>query len=245
MKDLKTHINESLIMSYDHEKLKERLKKKYKVIRFVDVKSKSKVRSFTMTVSEDEYWKIAEDQGFYSLLNFFGYYATETNRMKDLGEIDVRLEPVFGTKCTDLVYNECKGVVYHVTKKENLNDIWRKGLIPLEGKTYRLFTERVFFSCGKDIDEIINNIKDIINQLNVRDYVILEVDLKRHKYNVDFYYDPSEDDKHNYIYANAIMFPSYIEPYYSVEELETHLRKKEKAWRFLEAIAKRQNMLKY
>lgn len=224
MKDLKTHISESLIMSYDHEKLKKRLKKKYKVIRFVDMKSKSKVRSFTMTVDKDEFEKIETDPAFYKLLDFFGYYQTELNYVMDVEEYDIRLEPNFGTKCTDFVYNECDGIIYHVTREVHMDSISKKGLIPMAGKSYREFPERIFFSCGKDKHEVLTNIQDIVDQLGREKYTILEIHLKDHKYNIDFYYDPSEDDKHNYIYANAIIFPFYIDREYdSIDELKEWL----------------------
>ena len=42
--------------------------------------------------------------------------------------------------------------------------------------------------------------------------------MTKYKYNVDFYFDPSEDDKHNYIYANAYFYPHMID---EIKDLET------------------------
>ena len=46
------------------------------------------------------------------------------------------------------------------------------------------------------------------------------------KTNFSYYYNPSEDDKHNFIYANAIFFPHLIvNKFHSINEIQNDLKK--------------------
>ena len=165
-----------------------------------------------------------------NLLNYDGYpehmkeVLPTVDTLKKVKEIKaennqiLRFEPIFGQKCNDLVYKECNGVIYHITDDRFIDKIRKKGLISFRNSNYRNFSDRVFFSCGKNKKEIIDNLKNVIKQLEKINYHILKIDLNKYKYNVDFYFDPSEDDKHNYIYANAYFYPHMIE---EIKDLET------------------------
>ena len=48
------------------------------------------------------------------------------------------------------------------------------------------------------------------------------INLNKYHYNIDFYYDPSEDDIHNYIYANAVIFPHMIEEIGTIDDLNKY-----------------------
>lgn len=208
------------------EKLKKALNKKYGIEDLHECKSKG----FTINVDEDLYNRLASDAGFFKLIDLYGYTLTEINCI-DNKTYDLHLEPNFGKKCNELVYDKCNGIVWHVSKKKHEPVINKVGIKPYPGEDYRIFNERVFLSCGETSQEIINNVKFLIKQLAIPEgkYVIYKIDLKRnrhHPYNVNFYYDPSEDDKHNFIYANAIFFPHLIiNEFHSIDEMQNDLKK--------------------
>ena len=220
MKNINNYIDESLTKSYDSNILIKKLKNKYKEkINDIHIqKSKSNIQSFSIQFDEQYMYDIVYDESLYKLLDLFGYYVTEYKEIKTENNQILRFEPIFGQKCNDLVYKECNGVIYHITDDRFIDKIRKKGLIPFRNSNYRNFSDRVFFSCGKNKKEIIDNLKNIIKQLEKINYHILKIDLNKYKYNVDFYFDPSEDDKHNYIYANAYFYPHMID---EIKDLET------------------------
>lgn len=223
MKSLKEKINESLIMSYDSNKLIKKLNTYFKIEEIYKHKSKSDIQRFSFKISPEEFEKVY-DEKLFKILDFYGYYITEINYITNENKYVISFEPIFGKKCNDLIYKECNGIVYHVTKKKFISLIRKKGLIPMEGKLYRNFTERIFLSCGKDNEEIINNINAIISQITNNDYVILKINLNKHHYNIDFYFDPSEDNIHNFIYCNAYFPPHIIEEFNSFDEFKKDLK---------------------
>ena len=220
MKNINNYIDESLTKSYDPDILINKLKNKYKekINNIYAQKSKSNVQSFSIQFDEQYMYDIVYDESLYKLLDLFRYYVTEYKEIKTENNQILRFEPIFGQKCNDLVYKECNGVIYYITDDRFIDKIRKKGLIPFRNSNYRNFSDRVFFSCGKNKKEIIDNLKNIIKQLEKINYHILKIDLNKYKYNVDFYFDPSEDDKHNYIYANAYFYPHMID---EIKDLET------------------------
>lgn len=225
MKDIKNHIEESLIKSYDTNKLIDKIKNRYKDIEVSLYPSKSDESLFTITFNDkDNYERFLEDIYIQKQLDFFGYYITEKIDKKLL----IAIEPNFGTKCTDFVYNNCNGLIFHITSKEFYkNNIKYKGLKPKIGniKKYRYFTERIFLICGETTDEIIENIELIIDQKGYEkdSYVILMIDLKENHYNVNFYYDPSEDNWHNCIYCNAYFPYKYINEIKNITDIKANI----------------------
>ena len=215
-------LKESLIKSYDTNKLIDKIKKRYNDIEVTLNPSKSDESLFRIKFNNnDDYENFLEDIYIQKQLDFFGYYSTE----KLDNELSIFIEPNFGTKCTKFVYDNCNGLIFHVTFKKTYNKFIKgEGLKPFEG-TYRKFTERSFFICGETKEEIIDNIELIIKQKGYLkdDYVILMIDLNKHKYNVDFYYDPSEDSWHNCIYCNAWFPITYITEIKKLSDLEVNI----------------------
>jgi len=220
MKSLK----ESLIKSYDTNKLCDKIEKKYNNIDISFEPSKSDESMFKISFSnKNDYNDFLEDIYIQRQLDFFGYYITEK-----IDKVNtVYIEPNFGTKCTKFVYDKCNGLIFHITNKEAFKNIKYKGLKPKYGdiKKYRYFTERIFLVCGETKEEIINNIEFVIKQkgYNKDNVIILMIDLKATKYNVDFYYDPAEDDWHNCIYCNAWFPYSYITEVKKLSDLKINI----------------------
>lgn len=221
MKNLNQKINESLIKSYDTNKLINKIYKRYNNTKFSLYPSKSNESLFLIEFeNKEDYEKFLIDIYIQKQLDFFGYYITEKIDKDKL----IAIEPNFGTKCTDFVYNKCNGLIFHITSKEKYNVFIKEtGLKPFKGKIYRKFTERVFFTCGETKEEIIENIEFLKNQLNQSNIIILMIDLKKHKYNIDFYYDPTEDDWHNFIYCNAWFPITYIDVIKNINDIKLNI----------------------
>lgn len=221
MKSIVGNIASNLHESFnvEQEKLKKTLNKKYGIEDLHDYKSKC----FTLSVNEDLYNRITSDTGFFKLIDLCGYTIAEINCINKK-TYDLHLEPNFGKKCNELVYDKCDGIVWYVTKKEFEKYIVQNGI-------KQRADERLLLSCGEMSQEIIDNVKFLLKQLDIPEgeYVIYKIDLKfnrHHPYKVNFYYDQSEDNKHNFIYANAMFFPHYIaNKFYSVDDMQNDLKK--------------------
>lgn len=225
MKSLVSFIKESLIKSYDHQKLIDKLQARYgsKIKEFNTLQSSSKVKSFAFSFDKQYEDDIAYDEGLYKILEFFGYYVSEFKSVDNENVYMLSIEPIFGEKCTDFVKKDCGGIVYHCTSEHTFKSaISKKGLIPKEGSTYRQFSERTFLFCGKNKKDILENAKKIIDQLAKKDYAILKIDVS--KYNIDFYKDPYQNESdNNFIYANAVFHPSRITNIGKLEDLDKSL----------------------
>ncbi len=212
---IQNYIDESLIKSYNHTSLIKKLKAKYNIYNINEYDSKSNIKSFVFNVKEE-----ITDDNFLRILDFYGYYCSEI--CKDTNNIFLYyIEPVFSEKCTDTVYKESNGKIYHITKNTNLNNILRKGIKPTVGKNYRVFSERAFFVYGKTNDEIIKNVSHIINEKGTN-YTIIEVDISHYK--VNFYYDTSENKQYNCIYSNNVFFPHLLNEIGNIDDLKEQLK---------------------
>ena len=223
---MRTIVSDIVSSLHKPEKLKKSLNKKYGIKNLYDFKSEC----FILNADENLYNRLINDEGFFKLIDLYGYTLTEINCI-DNKIYDLHLEPNFGKKCNELVYDKCNGIVWYVSKKEFEKYIVQNGITPRAGKNYRSFGERVFLSCGETSQEIIDNVKFLLKQLAIPEgeYVIYKIDLKfnrHHPYNVNFYYDKSKDDKHNFIYTNVMFFPHYIaNEFYSIDEMQNDLKK--------------------
>lgn len=201
--------------NYIDEELIKKLKTKYNIYNIKEYDSKSNIKSFVFNIKEE-----ITDDNFLRILDFYGYYCSEIR--KDPNNIFLYyIEPVFSEKCTDKVYNESNGKIYHITNITNLNNILRKGIKPTVGKNYRIFSERAFFVYGKNNDEIIKNVYHIINEKG-SNYTIIEIDISHYK--VNFYYDTSENKQYNCIYSNNVFFPHLLNEIGNIDDLKEHLK---------------------
>ena len=114
-----------------------------------------------------------ESEQIYKLLDYYGYYITSVDKkLNNLFEIV--LEPKYTQE-----YNSKNGIYYHVTTKDKLPNILKRGLRPHVGKTriqggYRYFTDRLFLI--PDSDNAYNDIKRIINDKGyTNNFVILKI----------------------------------------------------------------------
>ena len=114
-----------------------------------------------------------ESEHIYKLLDYYGYYITSVDKkLNNLFEIV--LEPKYTQE-----YNSKNGIYYHVTTKDKLPNILKRGLRPHVGKTriqggYRYFTDRLFLI--PDSDNAYNDIRRIINDKGyINNFVVLKI----------------------------------------------------------------------
>ena len=150
------------------------------------VHSKS-TEDFTLSVT-------IESDNVYKLLKQFNYHITKIDKFKD--DYLIVIEPRYSKDMTEYLRKKTD-IFYHITHKDNLKKIFKRGLTPKVTKTriqggYRYFPEKVFLLADSEYRE--SNIKEIIQnkQLSDEDYIILKIDLKGHNiglYKDDFYND--------------------------------------------------------
>lgn len=135
-----------------------------------------------------------ESDNVYKLLKQFNYHITKIDKFKD--DWLIVIEPRYSEDMTEYLRKKTD-IFYHITRRDNLKKIFKRGLTPKVGKTriqggYRYFPEKVFLLADSEYAK--SNIEEIIRnkQLSDEDYVILKIDLKDHNiglYKDDFYND--------------------------------------------------------
>lgn len=139
---------------------------------------------------------------FKKYLDFYNYYLTYVEKI-DNG-YKLYLEPLY----TDPITHP--KICYHICEKDALNSILKTGLRPKIGKSkllrYRYFPERVFMIVHSD--KYKEDIKDVISDLQLKNYVILKIDTS--KCNITFFQDLASENPHC-IYTYESIPPKLIE----------------------------------
>lgn len=146
----------------------------------------------------------------YDIIDFFRYHISYISR--EGKTYFIYLEPAFTKDCTKKV-KENGNVVFHITHKNNVNSILKKGLRPKVGRTpldggYRYFPNRLFVI--NNSENIEKDLDKIIADKELSDYVILKIDLKDH--NIGFYVDEASENE-NFMYTLHAIPPKLIEIY--------------------------------
>ena len=197
-------IRESLT-SYSGKKLAEKISKVIGEHGMVDSSTSDNPQTIYVFLMDDYlvHFKSTEDftlsdtiesDNVYKLLKQFNYHITKIDKFKD--DYLIVIEPRYSEDMTEYLRKKTD-IFYHITHRDNLKKIFKRGLTPKVGKTriqggYRYFPEKIFLLA--DSEYIESNIKEIIQnkQLSDEDYVILKIDLKGHNiglYKDDFYND--------------------------------------------------------
>lgn len=241
------NIHETLITSHDWKKLVEVLKRYIrshygvddvdKVI--ADVKEGVKAKAINIIVrpgkfADDLYRYVwSENLGYekyflpdelVQILDFFNYYISDVDEYDGgtAGAYSILLEPKYSENVTNLIYEKYNGILYHVTLKEHVDRILKRGL-QLRGGTlgdYRYFEPRINLLCGED-EQLKKNIYQIVGDKGYLpdEYTVLKIDLRtgyheknefsNASYLLDFYHDtmyPSKD----FVYTYGLIHPRFI-----------------------------------
>ena len=156
-----------------------------------------------------------ESDNVYKLLKQFNYHITKIDKFKD--DYLIVIEHRYSEDMTEYLRKKTD-IFYHITHRDNLKKIFKRGLTPKVGKTriqggYRYFPEKVFLLADSEYRE--SNIKEIMQnkQLSDEDYVILKIDLKEH--NIGLYKDDFYNDE-EFVYTYEAIPPELL----TIVELE-------------------------
>ena len=156
-----------------------------------------------------------ESDNVYKLLKQFNYHITKIDKFKD--DWLIVIEPRYSEDMTEYLRKKTD-IFYHITHRDNLKKIFKRGLTPKVGKTriqggYRYFPEKVFLLVDSEYAK--SNIEEIIQnkQLSDEDYVILKIDLKDH--NIGLYKDDFYNDE-EFVYTYEAIPPGLL----TIVELE-------------------------
>lgn len=149
----------------------------------------------------------------YNVLEFRNYFISEIQYLAEHKLFALFIESYFTTDASKDI--EANGnILYHITKRKNLNDILRCGLRPKAGKRpyeggYRFFPKRLFLIGNNP--NIKNDIRNVIKDKKFKergiDYVILQIDLENH--NIGLWYDDASNNKFN-VYTLELIPPKLI-----------------------------------
>lgn len=190
--------------THDAEKLKSKISDIAKV-EFEDY-SFGSIKSFSiLCASKEEAISLVENEKFKSLIEFFNYFVSEIEDNR------IFIEPMYSEDRSKYVFNNCKGICYHVTTQERAEKIMRTGL-RMKRSPYRELPSRIYLYATPKLSLLKDkNIKDfaykIVNKLRAKregGIAIIRVNLNR-CYNdvMRFYKDTSmKEDEAVFTYNN-------------------------------------------
>ena len=138
--------------------------------------------------------KLNKKETFINLLDFYGYYITKVKYDLDTDKYIYIICPKYSKNCSDFVYNECKGICYHICLTKTVESILKNGL-RCKKANYRDFPKRIYVIAVpiKNINKLKDIIKNVFEELCFGDpskYNILKINKGSHnKIGPDFYED--------------------------------------------------------
>lgn len=199
---------------------KEFVNKGYKAIKILsEDKSKSEISGVELKVSKDLFINKNDYDLFEQIIDKFMWFVSniEGYENEENDYLIIHILPIKGTKCTDFIFKECKGILYHITKKENIKKIEHTGLRAKSKNHTDMFnTNRLFFCCGKNIDDIKETIKDVskskYDKTDKNDLVVIKINISKLKY-IEFYRDPTDYENSDSVFTFVNIPPKFIEGY--------------------------------
>lgn len=170
---------DEMLQSHDSMKLMAKLRREYP--KYIDIE----IDPDTASGGENEIiriWGISpRDRKFLNIIQFFNYHVT--GRDEDGW---IYIEPRYTEKISlPLSSHRC---VYHLTPKDNLDSITRRGLRVRSGNPSRNYPERIyFFTCPPDQVRIIASRVASAIYPGEDDLVVLKINTNSH--HIDFYRD--------------------------------------------------------
>ena len=229
------HLNEAL-KSYSIDYLIKQLKKKFS---FVEVEKINNDKTTSIgiridgnndIVDKEKFKDTKEAEEFINLIVSNGYCISLIRYSKQNHYSVFLIEPRYQEDISDKLNSR---IFYHVTKKDNLENIKRTGLRPRQGKyktqnknkhfiSYREFDDRVFLVAEpKSYKDLKNTLEQTIidKQYAKNEYCILKLDLRKSKFEIPIYKDTVSKSK----YAVYTIYPIYnkciIDVYNDIDEI--------------------------
>lgn len=215
------HLNEAL-KSYVVDHLIKQLNKKFSFIE-VEKINNDKTTSIGIRidgnndiVEKEKFKDTAEAEEFINLIISNGYCISQIRYSNQNDSSVFLIEPRYQEDISDKFESR---ILYHITKKDNLENIKRTGLRPRQGKyktqsknkhftSYREFDDRVFLIAEPESHkDLKNTLAQIIadKQYAKNEYCILKLDLRKSKFELPIYKDTVAKSK----YAVYTIYPIY------------------------------------
>lgn len=200
---------ESLLYSYDKDKLIKEINKICKIKNIKYINTKRKITQFTIFIdikdlNDKNINKILE------LLHLYNYYW----KTADYQEGSITLEPYKPEEAQKYIYDDCKGIIYTVTSAKVYNKIYNSKEItkhilkPHEINTKEQYRNgRIFFIAHTEINNVKTQIRQIINTSQIKYPILLKVDLNEYRHKLRFRIDSSSQGYNAYFTEEPI--PSY------------------------------------
>ena len=206
----KSYVYETLLKSYDTKKLYDEILDNFGehiVDNYSAYNDKATIKSLLLKYKDNSF---KDNDKFKQILNLYNYFIT----YDDVKNKELHLEPNVPDDCTNYVYNDCDGIVYHLTNQYiYATKIKLYGLKPKTGK-YREFPERVFLFTGETERRLETNLEycvtilkdDPIYKSGKNNMVLLTIDLKKYKNKISIFKDNGMDN-------DSYWTSEYIPPY--------------------------------
>ena len=213
---------ESLLKSYDPKKLSKSLYNKFKNdIEKLDIISLDGYTKNIRIKFKTEFDNTNKE--YQSLLNLYNYYEA-----KNTDNIIITLSPRISEDMSDKVYEDSKGIVYHICPNYVVDKILEYGLRPKGGKNSKIYKNRIWHpkSVYVMFGDIDNNTKEYFkreiekdkitteyddNILNSDEVTILKIDLNKYNRKLKFYKDTLGGKQ--FIYTKEYIPPQCISIY--------------------------------
>lgn len=141
--------------THDAEKLKSKISDIAKV-EFEDYSSGS-IKSFSvLCTSKEDALSLVENEKFKNLIEFFNYFVSEIEDNR------IFIEPVYSEDKSKYVFNDCKGICYHITTQKRTEKIMRTGL-RTKRSSYREFPSRIYLYATPKLS--------LVNDTHIKDFV--------------------------------------------------------------------------
>ena len=141
--------------THDSEKLKSKILDIANV-EFEDYSS-GKIQSFSvLCASKEDAISLVDNEKFKNLIEFFNYFVSEIKDNR------IFIEPVYSEDRSKYVFNDCKGICYHVTTNERAEKIMKTGL-RTKRSYYRKFPSRIYLYATPKLS--------LVNDTHITDFV--------------------------------------------------------------------------
>lgn len=191
------YLYESLLYSYDISLLENKLYEKCESIRRI-----YNHQEFLIAYAYDE----SEKDIIENIAKFYGYFIASCDY--DKNNFVYIMESVYGVSdVTDYVYNECNGIIYHITHEKRVYKILQQGLCTKSQNKRAVHPPRIYFTINPDKEKLKELAKDLYPD---GDYAVLKVNVsKNDTHKCKFFIDAAYDEYG--IWTSDMIAPKCIE----------------------------------
>ena len=229
------HLNEAL-KSYYVDHLIKQLKKKFSFIEVEKINSDKttsiglRINGNNNIIDKEKFKDTKEAEEFINLIVSNGYCISKIHYSKNNDSSVFLIEPRYQEDVSDELESR---IFYHLTKKDNLENIKRTGLRPRQGKyktqnknkhfiSYREFDDRVFLVAEPEsYQDLKNTLAQIIadKQYTKNEYCILKLDLRKSKFELPIYKDTVSKSKYAFYTVYPIYSKCITDVYNNIDEI--------------------------